>query len=167
MRYEKFILSILILLCFGLTGLNAQVAVPAAGGVASGSGGSVTYTVGQIVYTTNAGTAGTLEKGVQHSYEISVVPGLQDDDGMRLICFVYPNPTSDIVKLQIENRIENLTYYLYDMNGKLILKNKIESKETIISMGNLIPATYFLKVVQTIPDSLIQKIKTFKIIKKN
>ena len=163
----KIISSIVILLGFSLTGLHAQVAIPAAGGVASGSGGTVTYTVGQIVYTTNAGTAGSVAQGVQHSYEISVVPGSQEDDGIRLMCFVYPNPTSDIVKLQIENRIENLTYYLYNMNGKIILTNKIESKETTISMGNLVPATYFLKVVQTIPDSSIQKIKTFKIIKKN
>ena len=167
MQYIKIIFSILILLGFSLTGLYAQVAIPAAGGVASGSGGTVTYTVGQIVYTTNAGTPGSVAQGVQHSYEISVVPGSQEDDGIRLICFVYPNPTSDIVKLQIENRIENLTYYLYNMNGKLILTNKIESKETIISMGNLVPATYFLEVVQTTADSSVQKIKTFKIIKKN
>ena len=46
------------------------------------------------------------------------------------------------------------------MNGKLIESKKVENNETSIVMSNLVPATYFLKVIQ---DN--KEIKTFKIIK--
>jgi hypothetical protein len=56
------------------------------------------------------------------------------------------------------------------MQGKLLETKKLEGNETTISMGNLAPATYFLKVVQTKNSSSQhaspqQEIKTFKIIK--
>ena len=169
MRHKKMILCAVILLGFALTGLQAQETMPTSGGVALGNGGSVTYTVGQILYTTNSGIFGSIRQGIQQPYEITIVPGPEEFDGIRLQCSVYPNPTTDFVKLIIENYIigENLIYYFYDMNGQLIANQKVISKETVISMGNLVPATYFLKVVRPQYDTYRQKIKTFKIIKKN
>ena len=38
--------------------LHAQESVPATGGDGSGSGGSTSYTIGQVVYTTNTGGNG-------------------------------------------------------------------------------------------------------------
>ena len=46
---------------------NAQDAIPATGGDATGSGGSASYTVGQIGYTTNTGTNGSVAEGVQQA----------------------------------------------------------------------------------------------------
>ena len=48
-------LSVVLLIGIGLTGLQAQEAIPALGSNASGSGGTVNYMVGQVVYTTNTG----------------------------------------------------------------------------------------------------------------
>lgn len=50
MYKKKVKLCILLLSGLGLAGLQAQEAVPATGGNASGSGGTVSYSVGQIVY---------------------------------------------------------------------------------------------------------------------
>lgn len=46
MKHKTFIISTIFLLGIGLTGLQAQEAIPATGGNASGSGGSVSYSVG-------------------------------------------------------------------------------------------------------------------------
>lgn len=46
---------------FGST-LQAQNAIPSLGGNASGSGGTASYTTGQVVYTTYTGTNGLLHK---------------------------------------------------------------------------------------------------------
>ena len=39
----------------------------ASGGDATGSGGSVAYSVGQIVYTTSTGTTGSVAQGVEQA----------------------------------------------------------------------------------------------------
>jgi hypothetical protein len=149
------------LLGLGLTGAQAQNAISAAGGNATGSGGTVSQTIGQVTYTTISGTTGTVTQGVQQPYEISVVTGIEEAVGIILEISVYPNPATDFVRLKIENyEVENLRYQLYDINGSLLQDNKVEGKETSIIMRNHLPATYFLKVTDK-----NKVIKTFKIIK--
>jgi hypothetical protein len=161
MRYKKTILCALLLLGLGLTGLQAQEVIPATGGNASGSGGSMSYSVGQIVYTTNTGTTGSVAQGIQQPYEISVVTELEGAKGITLKCIVYPNPATDYVMLKVENyNTENLTYQLYDINGKLVENKKLDGNETSIVMSHLAATTYFLKVIDN-----NKEVKTFKIIK--
>lgn len=161
MRQKKLKLSAILLLGLGLTGLHAQEAIPATGGDASGSGGSVSYSVGQVVYTTSTGANGSVAQGVQQPFEISIVTVIEETKGITLQCEAYPNPTTDFVKLKVENyKTENLTYQIFDISGKLLENKKIEGNETSIVMSNLVPSTYFLKVIQG-----NKKIKTFKIIK--
>ena len=161
MRLKRLKLSAVLLLGLGLTGLQAQESVNATGGNASGGGGSVSYSVGQVVYTTNTGTNGSVAQGVQQPYEISVVTGIEEAEGIYLSVTAYPNPTTDYLTLRIDEfEISNLSYQLYDMNGKLLQNEKIAGNQTSIVMSNLVPATYFVKVVQG-----NREIKTFKIIK--
>ena len=165
MKYKTLKLITLFLFGIGLTGLKAQEAIPTSGGNASGSGGSVSYSVGEVVYTTNIGSNGSEAQGVQQPYEISVVNGLEEAEGIHLNFTTYPNPTKDFLTLKVENYDkENLSYNLYDINGKLLTNKILSGNETIISMENFVPATYFLKVLQSKQGS-IQVIKTFKIVK--
>ena len=53
-----------------------------------------------------------------------------------------------------------LSYQLYDMQGKLLQSEKITGNQTSIIMSNLVPANYFVKVIQG-----NKEVKTFKIIK--
>ena len=161
MRHKRLKLSAVLLLGLGLTGLQAQESVNATGSNASGSGGSVSYSVGQVVYTNNTGTNGSVAQGVQQAFEISVVTGLEQAKGINLSVSAYPNPTKDYLTLSIgEFDISNLSYQLYDMNGKLLQNAKITGNQTSIVMSNLVPANYFVKVIQG-----NKEVKTFKIIK--
>ena len=161
MKDKKLKLSALLLFGLGLTGLQAQTALPATGSNASGSGGSASYSVGQVVYTTNTGSNGTIAQGIQQPYEISVVAGIEEAKGINLSVKAYPNPTTDYIILSIEEfDISNLSYQLYDMNGKLLQNKKITGNQTSIVMSNLVPANYFVKVIQE-----NREVKTFKIIK--
>jgi hypothetical protein len=162
MRHKKLKLSAVFLLGLGLTGLQAQTAVPATGGHASGSGGTVNYSVGQVVYTTNTGGSnGTVAQGVQQPFEISVVTGLVEAKGINLSVSAYPNPTTDFLNLKVENyNNTNLSYQLFDISGKLLETKKITGNETSIVMSNLVLATYFVKVTEE-----NKEIITFKIIK--
>ena len=55
---KKLNLTLIFLCAFQLS--YAQETVPSAGGNATGTGGTSSYTVGQLVYTTNASTSGSV-----------------------------------------------------------------------------------------------------------
>jgi len=161
MNAKKIKLVALFLFGFGLVTAQAQEAVIAAGGDASGSGGTVAYTVGQLVYTTHKGTTGSVAQGVQQAFEISVISGLKEVKGINLTISAYPNPTTDFLNLKVENyNNQNLSYQLLDMSGKLLETKKLEGEQTRIGMSNLAHATYFVKVIRN-----NNEVKTFKIIK--
>ena len=161
MKTNQIKLLITVFLCLGLMQARAQKDVMAAGGNATGSGGSASYSVGQVVYTTATGTNGSANQGVQQPYEISVVTWLPEASGINLVFSAYPNPAKNYIILKIENfNIVNLTYKLYDNKGKLILNKKVEGIETQIDMSNLVIATYYLYLTQS-----NKNIKTFQVIK--
>ncbi len=161
MTVKKLTSCLLFLLALGLTTLQAQQSVNAAGGNASGSGGSVSYSLGQAFYQTYAGTTGTVAEGVQQPYEIFVVTAIEEANGISLSMAAYPNPTSGILTLTINGiYVLDLSYQLYDMQGKLLENRKISGIRTSIVMSNLLPAAYFVKVIQG-----NNEVKTFKIIK--
>jgi len=146
---------------FSLSTVSAQESINATGGNASGSGGSASYSVGQVVYTTHTGTSGSVEQGVQQPFEISVVTGIEEAKGINLSVTAYPNPTTDYLQLKVESeKLKDLSFQLYDMNGKLLQSEKITGNQTSIAMSSLVPATYFVKVIQG-----NKEVKTFKIIK--
>ncbi len=161
MKNKKIKYSVLLFLGLGSGIVNAQQASVASGGVASGSGGSVSFSVGQVIYTTNHGSTGTIAQGVQQPYEISQTTGIAESKNINLQVSAYPNPTIDFLTLQVSNLdLKNLSYQLNDMNGRLIETKLITSNEMSITVSNLIAATYFLKVT-----SNNKEITTFKIIK--
>jgi hypothetical protein len=161
MIYQKKGLRTLFILCFILTASYSQTTIPAAGGNSTGTGGSASYSIGQTFYSTNSDSSGFEIQGVQQPYEISVVIGLEEAKEITLECIVYPNPTHEFIKLKVQSyKVEDLSYQIFDINGKLIECKAINASETSIPMSNFIPATYFLKILHG-----QKEIKTFKIIK--
>lgn len=162
MKQQRKILSIFFLLGFCIATVQGQQTIPATGGNASGSGGSVSYSVGQILYSTFSGTNGTVVQGVQQPYEISVVTAIKNTEEINLKCLVYPNPTAGMTKLVFESPdIEDMRFRLFDVNGVLLQDKKVESRETEISLENLSSSVYFLKVIK---NNL--EVKVFKIVKR-
>jgi hypothetical protein len=162
MKQQRKILGIFSLIAFCIAIAQAQETTAITGGNASGSTGSVSYTVGQILYNTISGTNGYIVQGVQQPYEISVVTAIERTDDFNLHCVVYPNPTSGQAKLVFEsNDYENLSFRLYDIKGDILQVNKFESIETVISLENQSSGVYFLHVLKNGVE-----VKVFKIIKK-
>ena len=154
-------ISLLLFLCVWLSGAQAQESSNASGGEASGVGGTVSFSVGQVLYSTLTGINGSVAQGVQQPYEISVLTEITEAKGISLKCSAYPNPTTDHLTLKIESEMQGqLVALLFDNEGRLIEKRKIENGETNFSMNTLAVGTYFLKIIQ-----VDKEIKTFKIVK--
>jgi len=156
----------LVLVLFGVLSLSilqAQETNSSSGGNAIGNGGSVSYSVGQIVYSSHKATGCSLTQGVQQAYEISVVTGIEKTE-IKLEMSVYPNPIVDHFNLQITDKdlidTASLQYQLIDINGKHIENKTISNSISRISTKKLKASIYFLTITQ---DN--SRIKTFKIIK--
>lgn len=138
--------------------VHAQESINASGGDATGTGGSVAYSFGQVVYSTATGTTGSLAQGVQQAFEISVVIGIEEAS-IQLEMSAYPNPTTDFLTLKV-NVFEGLNLQLTGLNGAVISSKTISEFNTTISMEGLANSIYFLTI-----SNENHIVKTFKITK--
>ena len=139
----------------------SQETIAISGGEATGSGGTASYTVGQLTYTTVTGSNGSVAQGVQLSIEINTLSNPELTE-LTLSAITYPNPSSDYVVLALRNsEFTDLSYILYDLHGRTIVKGTVQQEDTQIGMQALAAGTYVLKVNQN-----NQQLKSFKIIKK-
>ena len=153
-------LTLVACIVFSTQLMYSQETIPTSGGDATGSGGSSSYTVGQLVYTTNIGS-GTVSQGVQQAFEFQTLSN-SELNTINLSAIMYPNPTSDYVMLKIsDHALDNLSCNLIDINGKAISNGRIINGDTQINMQQLEMGMYIIKVSQN-----NQELKTFKIIKK-
>jgi hypothetical protein len=157
-RSRPILLLATVLQWAGLS--QAQESVNATGADSFGSGGSIAYSLGQVVYTTNTSAFGKVSQGVQQAYDIFTV-GINETD-LNVSLSVFPNPSSDYLTLQVNDfELSNLNYQLFDIQGKLLSNGKVTAKQTQINTSSLSPATYFINV-ETQEN---KKVQSFKIIK--
>lgn len=139
---------------------KAQESTVSTGGNITGSGGSISYSIGQPFFTVKSGTNGKVSEGVQHPYEIFIITGVEHKE-ILLDLSVYPNPTSDFLTLDVADlQDKKLKCELVDASGKTLWTKTIISKQTEINMQSYPGSNYLLNVSDN------KKIaKTFKILK--
>ena len=140
---------------------KAQETNPASGGEAFGAGGKVSYTIGQIVYTTASSMSGSMAQGVQQPWEITVVSAEEEASEISLEINAYPNPTTGFLNLKVESfPLDNLSYQIFDLRGVLLKSQTVENGQSRINMEDLANSVYILKVIQGDRD-----VKVFRIVK--
>jgi len=141
--------------------LKAQSAVMTTGTNATGSNGSVSYSVGQVAYLVK-GSSPQISEGVQQVYEITTLAtgesAYPSEEGILL----YPNPFKDYLYLDFTTQdFKGSEYQLFDAQGKLIKTEKISHPRSEFNFSWLPSAMYLIRINREGKD-----IKTFKIIKK-
>lgn len=90
-----------------------------------------------------------------------IVSGIKEIPELDYEISVFPNPTQDKVILKVSTDLLTNKYFsIYDMNGKLILRKKIDSNQSEISFSNFLQSMYLLKIFDG-----RQELKVFRIIK--
>jgi len=85
---KKIILSLsCCILGLGSTTLFAQSGVVATGGSATGTGGSASFSIGQVFYLTPSSTTHNLIQGLQQPFEITVTGLEKKCSRYRPCCF--------------------------------------------------------------------------------
>ena len=138
----------------------AQEAPTAAGGDATGTGGKVAYSVGQVSYIANTGSNGNESQGVQQVYQVETTS--VSDPRYDITLAAYPNPAGNLLNLLVKGAGEaDLSYSLHEAQGKLVGSKKISAPETQIDLGTCAAGAYMLTVTRQ--NTVI---RTFRIIKK-
>ena len=149
-----------LLLSASSINLYGQNSTIVSGGEATGTLGTISYTIGQVNYILATGSEGTVAQGLQQPFEILTVTGIKETF-ITLSAKVYPNPTIEYVTLNIQNTdLKKMSYMMFDVQGKLITKQKITAYKTTIGMSELKPGIYVIKILNNQKEK-----KTFKIIK--
>ena len=154
---KNFSLILLIVLpCFSV----AQSNTISAGGEASGTGGSSSYSIGQIDYRALANSNGNINEGVQQPYELFIT-GIYSSEEDALDISVYPNPTNSFLHLRSEEiTFEGISYSLVDISGNVIGHGELNESLTSIDITSISTGQYILNVMSG--ESML---KSFKIIK--
>lgn len=155
MRYKmKFLVAAVI--CFN--SVKAQKAL-ANGGDAASASGSIAYSIGQITYTNESSSNGSVSQGVQQPYEIFSVG---TNEYLTTLTFrAFPIPANDYLSLEVANYSdETLQYVLHDLEGKQLQSKSIVSKNTQIDLSQFAQGIYLISIYD-----VNKEIKTYKIIK--
>jgi gliding motility-associated-like protein len=123
----------------------AQVSTNTAGGDILGSGGSVAYSIGQVVYTTHSEATGIKAQGVQHRYEIAKVSRAMEEALLQTPWSKIPSlPTTvniqttegQYVRVGVNWNLATLNVFkrgFYTIRGSLILPSFITNPSKIES----------------------------------
>ena len=138
--------SIVLSLLFYSFQLSAQTVVSSTGGNQKGSGGSVSFTIGEVVVALSSGQGGGMSAGVQQPYEFFILGGEEyRDTDLK----VGPNPTTDFLILTVNNfSLSGMRYVLYNINGQFIQSGDIGVSDTRVYMQDYPPSIYILKVLE-------------------
>lgn len=144
---------------FGLEELQAQESMNTSGGEAKGTGGIVSFSVGQLMYSTASGINGTVEQGIQQPNIISSTVSGLENSGIQIKSTAYPNPASNELKLEVDN-LNGFLYQLFDIKGNIMDTQHVRGKSVTIDMKDLPQAVYILNVISS--GSLVKKFKIIK-----
>lgn len=138
--------------------------VNSAGTKMTQSNGSLSFTVGELVVTTQTDSNGnSLGGGFTTGATITTV-SVQEPDIRILSVNVFPNPTSDLVTVSIQQTtLSQLMLEIIDLNGKVLSSEKYNGINNSININTAswISGIYFLNL----KTSQSQLLGTYKIIK--
>ncbi len=159
MAKKIFTLSLVFTICFGISNTKAQETTVAGYGKMSGNLATASYSIGQLVCNSLIDSDYNATLGIQQAYNVLII--INDSTQKSLEIRTYPNPTRDFIKLNLGSyKINKLQFFLFDINGKLLMNKNITNKATMIPMSQYIPGIYIIKITDN-----KKEIKAFKIIK--
>ncbi len=148
--------ALLLFLLLITINIIAQDVVSTQGDSYSNAIGNIDFTIGEVIINTGTDGINAITQGFhQTNWNFVEVK----DYSPSYEATIFPNPTSDILTI-ITSMFENVTYALYDVQGKLIFQGKLSAIQTSLQVSQLAMGSYSLKL-----SNKTQNLKIFKLIK--
>ena len=148
------------LLLFGAIALSLQLfgqeVVSTQGDSYTNTSGSIDFTIGEVVINTETDGTNDITQGFhQTNWHFLGVENYTPSYEAT----IFPNPTSEVLNIKT-SKFENVTFTLYDAQGKLILQDILSTEQTPIQVSHLSPGSYSIVL-----NNGTQNLKTFKLMK--
>ena len=154
---KSSILSFAAILYFTFDSFG-QNAVSTTGGHIKSSGGSTSFTVGQVAYVLKKGNGSYLNEGVQQVYTKKTTP-IEELVYLKEVQ-LYPNPTQETMTLILSSKVDvQVRYTIMDYLGKEIRNGNIMSEKSEISLRDLPSGSYFISLKSK------KEVRIFKMVK--
>ena len=149
--------NLLVLLSLITTlSVSAQEVVSTQGDSYSNASANIDFTLGEVIIDTGTNGTNDLTQGFhQSNWNFLGV----EDFAHNYEATIFPNPTEDVLNIRTST-FENVTYTLYDAQGKLVMQDILSAEQTPIQVSQLAPGAYSLTL-----NNQTQNLKTFKLIK--
>ena len=151
---KKHTLVLFSLLATG--SVSAQEVVSTQGDSYSNGIGSIDFTLGEVIIATETDGTNDITQGF-HQTNWNFL-GLENH-APNYEATIFPNPTEDVLNIKTSS-FENVTYTLYDAQGKLVMQDILSAEQTPIQVSQLAPGGYTLTL-----NNQTQNLKTFKLVK--
>lgn len=132
----------------------AQFATLAGGGEGSGPGGTVSFSVGQLVVESTEDSEGSISPGVQQTYESNVV--FINEVSLNTVK-VFPNPTTHFIELSFDTPF-NGSLVVYDLNARVVLEQRVNESTKVIDAQSWSAGTYMIQLFDEVGTFSIHKI---------
>jgi hypothetical protein len=120
---KKLLLILIALPFFGFGQITSPSVISSSGNSYSNGGVNMDYTLGEIVVETQTNSTTILTQGF-HQGVLKVNTSV---DNIDIKTKVYPNPTTNFLIVELEKNV-NADILVYDINGKLVLKDKLNDE---------------------------------------
>lgn len=138
----------------------AQSATVAAGGMATGAGGTASYSIGQVADGAPYSGTGTASQGVQQPVDdvsTTVADPVTDASGIA----VYPTITADMIEVNTSGSFAApLRVEVSDAQGRILLQRLLPATRTELSLATLAAGSYHLVVIAG-----AERLRTFTIVR--
>jgi len=149
---------------FASLAVSAQEVVSTQGDSYSNASVNIDFTIGEVIIDTGTDGTNDLTQGFhQTNWNFLGV----EDFAPNYEAIIFPNPTEDVLNIRTST-FENVTYTLYDAQGKLVMQNILSAEQTPIQVSQLAPGAYSLELIFEEGNKGTQSLskrKTFKLVK--
>lgn len=139
-----------------INSVYSQEVVSTQGETYSSPNAIIDFTVGEVVINTVSDGTNNITQGFHQSNWNFV--GLENHTP-SFEAIIFPNPTSEVLNIRA-SAFENVTYTLYDAQGKLVMQDILSAEQTLIPVSQLATGSYSITL-----NNPTQNLKTFKLIK--
>lgn len=121
--------------------MNAQSATVSSGGEGSGLGGSVSFSIGQLVVESTVDSEGSLSPGVQHAVESMSI--FVNENVLSNKLTVYPNPTAERIQCSFAQVFIG-EVCVFDHLGQRVFTQALNGKEMSIDVSKWSTGAYLI-----------------------
>lgn len=144
--------------------VSAQEVIATQGDSYSNGSANIDFTIGEVIINTGTDGNNDITQGFhQTNWNFLGV----EDFAPNYEAIIFPNPTEDVLNIRTST-FENVTYTLYDAQGKLVMQDILSAEQTPIQVSQLAPGSYSLELIFEEGNEgtlSLSKRKTFKLVK--